>query len=531
MRKTPKPRLLRALLCVFSITALAGAAYAELQNVEVGGELRIRGRYYMNTYNGGNTVGPRLEVRIPNQWLTGRPIGANGTDSLYQWNSNRPDWHFYESAVLLNVKADFTDDVNAYIEFYDFYQWGEDFRSNYITGADSRGNSRVGQNVEVNQAYIETENTFGMPLRVRIGRQALKFGKGWLVNEMLTPTQRLSFDAIRATYDVDDFTVDAFAAKLAESGLAEEDGDVDFYGVYATYKGLDFLELSGYYFLLRDARSRNDTNFTWFPEAVENFLGVDDYDVTNLNTVGLRANGKASGFDYGLELAYQFGDADAHGSSFATVGGTYGDNDASYSTWAGELSAGYTFEDVKWTPRLYFLGSYFGGEDNRDVSWAEWLNPFDRPEASVSFNRLFSDTNYLPVINDNGWLSNFMSLALGAQFKPTEQVIVNLQVAKAWVVEPFDYPAMFRLGRFYVPIFPALAPWTEEGDDDLGYEVAAWVKYNYTEDLSFMLYYAHLFPGDGLTRGSFIQYNGTQSSGGTGDEDADYIFWMTTLKF
>ena len=84
------------LACLCCVTAMA-----ELQNVELGGSIRIRGNYY-------------------------------NMDSM-------GDYSFVEQRTRLNVKADFTDDVSAFIEFdyYDF--WGEDFRSMYICGNDMRG--------------------------------------------------------------------------------------------------------------------------------------------------------------------------------------------------------------------------------------------------------------------------------------------------------------------------------------------------------------------------------------------------------
>lgn len=520
----------RRIVCFLVLAAVAGAACAELQNVQVGGEMRMRYRYYRNTFTDQNPGLPgfRREIRIPNAFLPKRPIGPRGVSSIFDWDDKGNDWQFFETAVLLNVKADFTNNVGAFIELYDFHVWGEDFRSNWITGADAR--AATNEDVEINQAYIDANEMFGMPLRLRIGRQALKFGRGWLVSDMLTPTQRLSFDAIRLTYDVDAFTVDAFAAKLAENGVVEEDGDTDFYGIYGTYKAFKPLQVSAYWFWLRDAQSRNDTNFIWLVEWMEDLFGVDDYDVTNLHTVGLRLFGETSGFDYDLELAYQFGNADFYGPGLAPIGLRYGPTDAEFDNWAAELNAGYTF-DMKWSPRVLVLACYFQGHDNRDISFWDWLNPFYKPEASVSFNRLFSDINHMPVVNDNGWLSNVAQAGIGFELQPTEKVRVHFHVAKDWIVEPFDFPVTLNLGKFRIPIAPALSFWTRQGSDDLGWEAALWIKYNYSEDLSFLLYYNRLFVGKGLTEGGFIQFNGTDFCGGTDDDDADYVFLMSVLRF
>ncbi|MBN2309526.1 MAG: alginate export family protein [Candidatus Hydrogenedentes bacterium] len=520
---------MRRLICVALTLALAGAAYAELQNIEVGGELRMRGRYYRNAFATGTGAGPGRQVIIPNNFVPRRAIGPNGVSSIFDWDDDGNDWHFLETALVLDFCADFTDNVSAFIQFYDFWIWGEDFRSNYITGADSRANSS--DDIEINQAYIEMNQVLDQPLRLRIGRQALKFGKGWLITDMLTPTQRLSFDGIRLTYDVDAFTVDAFWAKLAETGITEEDGDVDLYGVYATYKALEPVDLSAYWFWLRDARSRNDTNFIAPVEWVEDLFGLDDYDVTNLHTVGIRANGKWAALDYDLEVAYQFGEADAHGSGFVPFNQLYGDDGAEYDNWGADLEVGYTLEDMPWSPRIYVGGVYFEGQDERDVSFWEWMNPFYRPEASVSFNRLFSDRNYMPTVNDNGWMSNFYQVRGGVTVHPLEKITVTASVAAEWADETFDFPTSVTFGEWRIPVAPALSFWSQEGDDFIGWETALVLRYDYSEDLMFLLYWNHLFVGDGLAWGSFSQFNGTDFTGGTDQEDADYVFIMTKIKF
>lgn len=516
----------RWLVCVAAIALAALTvveAYAELQSVEVGGELRIRGRWYINTWS------PRT-VRIPAAQLQKRPIGSNGASSLFKWDSDGPDWTRYEESVLLNFKADFTENVSAFLELYDWGIWGEDFRSvNYVTGADNRSNSV--DDVEIEQAYVEMREVGGQPLRLRIGRQDLVMGKGWLVTNMLTPSQYSSHDAVRLTYADGDWTVDAFASKLADRFQIEQDGDIDFYGVYGTYAGFKPVTLSAYWYFLRDGLSPHDTTGTPALEFWEDVFNRDDYGVTKLHTVGLRAFGKSSGFDYDLELAYQFGNADSTGTRFKPLGMIYGDDDANYGNLGAELTVGYTFADVKWSPRVYTLGVFYQGHDNRDISFTDWLNPFYRPKASVSFNRLFSDKNYMPTINDNGWVSNVWQVQLGVEVKPTEKIVLHFHGAYDGVVAPFDPPASFDFQGRRIPIAPALSFWTDEGSSDLGWELAAWMKYSYSKDLYFLLYGNYMFVGDGLSDGAFIQFNGTDFTGGSDDEDAGYVFWMAVLKF
>jgi len=515
MRKTT---ILAALLVV------CASAYADLQNVEVGGQIRIRGRYWSNTLFFG-CPGPAVEV-IPPFLLPERPIGPFGTFSRYDWDSQGNDLRYYEEKTRLSVKADFTDNVIGFIELESFDQWGSDFRSRYVTGEDFPGVTT--NDIEILHSYIEMKELYDTPLTLRIGRQPLKLGKGWLVNDLITACLSMSHDGLRLTYDTDALTVDAWAPKFDEVGALEEDGDTDFYGVYATYKPLEVVDISAYWMMVRDARSQNDTAGPWTTETLEDWLGLDDYDPSNLHTVGMRAFGKTGRLDYDLELAYQFGEADQIGVGFKRDG--YGDTGAEFDNWAGDVEVGYTF-DMAWQPRLYAGAAYFEGEDNRDLSFVEWLNPFGRPEASVSFNRLFSGIGYAWTFDVFQNTSNFYQFRAGVNTKPTDKITTNFQVAYQKVDEPFDLPRMFHVGNWRIPVAPRLSFWTEESDDDLGWFTYLWAQYNYSENVFIRAGWEHLFTGDGFEDGSFTSGHGLQFSGGTDKDDADYYFFDLGLNF
>jgi len=513
-------------LLAAAMIVTAAPAFAELQNVQVGGEIQIRYNYIDSAYASPNG----FAVAWPAGWLRGRPIGTRGTGILtrFAWDADGNSLKFTEQRTRLNVKADFTNEVSAFIEMDSYDIWGEDFRSNYISGADFR-QFDANDDVALYQAYVEANNMWGMPLRARVGRQEIKLGNQWLVgvNDTSWSFTGLSFDALRLTYATDMFSVDAIAAKLAENGLWEEDGDVDFYALYGSYLGLEDITIDAYYMLVRDARSLNDTNFTWWPELVENWLNVDDYDVTNLNTIGLRGAGTIGAFDFDAEVAYQWGNADAIGWNFAPF--LYGDDGADFSTWGANVEVGYTF-DIQWQPRVYLGYAYLGGEDNRDISWLQWISPFDKPEASVSFNRLFSNVEYSEFL-ENTDLSNAHVFRGGVKAMPTESVELLLSVSYFLAQEEFDSPVYWDFGGFRIPLCPVRSYAATENDNELGWEVGLYATYHYTEDLSFKAGYAHLFVGDGLTDGAFSVNNGLGFTGGAGDDDPNYFFVETKLAF
>lgn len=501
--------------------ALAVPAFAELQNVEVGGSIRIRGSYYT-------------------------PEGVGGS-FIDQGNSLK----FVEQRTRLNVKADFTDDVSAFIELDSWDVWGEDFRSNYITGADTRAAS--GNDIEMYQGYIETRETFGMPLTIRIGRQEILLGSEWLIgnNDTSSFFRGLSFDGVTARYEADSFSVTALFAKLAEVGNREEDGDTDLWGVYASYTGIDDVTIDLYWLFLDDGAAPTKVT-PRRPELFSNLgldllddfealFGVDQFDdTTTIHTIGLRGAGTISNFDFEAEFAYQFGDATSAVSGFfnpdpaSVLPFVYGDDDEEYDAWAMNLEVGYTF-DVSYQPRLYLGFAYFEGEDEREDDLGDLIRsllPYSASGASVGFNRMFSDWEYTEILGATD-LSNVLIFRGGASVQPTEDIEVRLDVTYLEADEETSTNGIL----FGLPLF------NRDNDDDIGWEIDLYITYNYSEDLTFEVGYAHFFADDGAEDGNFINGNGLFFTGGPNflfqlfgqppraDDDADYIYFETSLAF
>lgn len=424
-------RSLLLIACVGLAALWAVSAVAELQNVEVGGKIRIRG----NMYDMDKAV-------------------------------NRGDMSFVEERTRLNVKADFTDNVSAFIELDSYDIWGEDFRSpNYVLGADNRSNSA--DDVEIYQSYIEAKELFGAPLRLRVGRQELTLGSGWLVgtNDKNSFFTGLSFDAILLAYETDQFAVKAFAAKLAESMGDFGEDDADLYGVYASYLGFEDIVLDAYWLFVRD-------------DVAALAAGSD------LHTVGLRGAGTVGAFDFEAEAAYQFGDID----------GVNLDWDA----WGINLLGGYTF-DVTYQPRVYAGFAFLEGSDGNNMP----------------FNRLFSNWEYSQFLDFTD-LSNALIYRLGLSAMPCECLKLSLDAA------------YFQADETY-PQGPWC--WSRNDDDSLGWELGLYADYQYSEDLVFRAGYAHFFAGDGVEDGALAAGNGLFSWQGGDDDDYNYLFLETELSF
>ena len=429
----------KKLLFLCALVSIAGsAAWAELQNVELSGNLRIRGSYY-------------------------------NYDSL-------PSQSFIEQRTRLGVKADFTNDITAFVEFDSWNAWGDGFRSDYLTGIDNRGVA----DVSLYQSYIEVRNLWGAPLTLKVGRQELKFGDQFLVgvNDASSYFHGLSFDAVRLTYKTDAFSVDAVASKLAETFKNFGKGDTDFYAVYGSYTGIENTSLDAYWMYVRDDGALLPTGNS-----------------VDIHTVGLRGAGKIGSFDYKAEVAYQFGSVDDLPSAWSPG---FGEAKTKYGAFGANSEVGYTF-DAPWAPRPFARFAYLGGgKPDRSI----WSN-----DRTLPFNRVFSNYEYSEFL-DSTDLSNVFYYALGVDLVPTE--CTKLQV----------------VGQHYAA--DKAGPCT--GSKNLGWEAAVYGSYQYSPDLVFRAGYIHFFGGKAL-EDAYISGNGLRQWGGEEKDQYDYAFLETEITF
>ena len=490
---------------VLTIAAIAlatvTAAQAELQNVELDGSLRIRGNWFDNDDN----------------------LAINGGE----------DAAFVEQRTRLGVKADFTDDVSTYIEFDAYNNWGDSFRSNYVTGIDGAG---AADDVALYQAYIEVNNAWGLPIRSRIGRQEIEFGSEWLIGNQDASSifTGLSFDGIRTTYATDSFSVDFLSLKMAESFNDFGDEDVNLWGLYVSYLGLEDWQFDLYWLFVQEDLDRNlgTANGSGIGGAVAGgFLPVlpvsDDAD---LHTIGLRGAGTYGAFDLESEVAFQFGSVDRRRAGFFNFFNN--DQDLDYSAWALNLEGGYTF-DMTWTPRVYLGFAYLEGGDT-NTTFVERI--LGRGSNDLSFNRLFSNWEYSEFIENTDLANSFIYRA-GVSAMPTEKISLLLALTYFEADESVDNGFGNGIFNFF----------DDQDDDSLGWEAGLYADYQYSEDLVFRAGYAHFFGDDGLDDGNFVSANGLgrffhvernngffrNFFGNNNGDDADYnyLYWEAEISF
>jgi hypothetical protein len=428
-------RSLKTLLIAALVLSMASVGYAELQNVEVGGSLRIRGN---------------------------------------SWDEDSHNANFVEQRTRINVNAEFTDNVRVFIEVDDYGSFGSDLRDDAYTG-DSALTGGAG-NVSLYQGYIEASDMWDTAIRARIGRQEISLGSEWLIgtNDANSSFTGLSFDAVRLTYATDDYSVDGVWAKLADTVTSDfGDGDTDLYAIYGSYTGIEDITIDAYWMMVRSDGT-----------AAALAVGGD----ADLHTVGLRGAGNVGSFDYEAEIAFQFGDIDG-GTDFDGIG--------------LNTELGYTF-DANYEPRIHLGYALLGGPDGNDTG----------------FVRAFSNWEYSKFLANNN-LSNVWLVSGGVSMSPTESIDLSLDVSYFEVDEE-----------------------TAGSDEDLGLETDLRMDYQYSEDLSFSLGWAHFFAGDGMEDLNTIRkdvYSGfpggigaggfTGLTGSGSDEGFDYLYFETRISF
>ena len=196
-------------ICVLGITlCLATSVYAGTQSVKISGDLTIRGLARENF----DLDGHHAEPAVPG---TVSAIGAGnpqpGTNDWQTW---------FQSAAEVQIDADLTDNVSAVLRLFNQRSWDVSAKSISTTNVQLGRGEGTSYTQDVNEfdvgldlAYVELKEFLYSPLTLKIGRQDLWFGKGFIVGADLKDhyaninadeyTVQTSFDALRATFDYD----------------------------------------------------------------------------------------------------------------------------------------------------------------------------------------------------------------------------------------------------------------------------------------------------------------------------------------
>ncbi|MFA6129716.1 MAG: alginate export family protein [Candidatus Omnitrophota bacterium] len=307
----------KRLILVLALALLVGltfsAAYAEVQNVKVSGDIIASG-VARNHFNLTNT---------------------NTADkSILKQN-------FLMTQTRVRIDADLTDNVMATVRLINERIW------------NGQNDGATNSDIDLDLAFVTLKEFLYSPLSLTIGRQEISFGNSLIignakVNSTSTsiPTdlsERKGFDAIRATLDYDPLVVDLVYAQVKQTNSTDRN-TVSLTGINANYALNKKTNVSAYYWLKKDNN-----------QPIANGSRTDQ-----LSTIGaLISSNPIENLSTSLEAAYQFG----RNTASAT-------GQKRHDAWALQAMADYTFAKVKTTPKIgasytYLSGANTGGTRNQ----------------------------------------------------------------------------------------------------------------------------------------------------------------------
>jgi hypothetical protein len=273
------------------MTAMAASTFAEVQNIRLSGDIRIRGYWEKNQFN---------IPLFPDQ----------GT-----WVNQR---------TRITVEADLEDHVLAVVTLQAQGQWGQNssVQTPPIVGAQPTQDWDAG----VVEAYVQFSEMFYSPATLKLGRQYLNYGRGLQIS---SNEQAWNFDAARLVLDYYPLTVDLVAARVGDAG-----------SVFTPNPDSNLLLVNARYELANSPIKDVEGYIIW--------LSARDFAAGTINgipgspvTVGARADmafGEADMIKAWVEGAYQFGDAGP------------GAVESKISAFVAEAGGTVTFKDVTMKP-------------------------------------------------------------------------------------------------------------------------------------------------------------------------------------
>lgn len=396
------------------VALMAAPAFASVQNVKVGGDIKTTSILRSNFTSAGM---------------------AAGQDSQ----------NVALSQVGINIGADLTDNVSTMLRLGNERIWGEENATN--------------TDLNIDTAYVTMKELLYSPLTVTVGRQPLAYGNQFLVGDVNAYTDAavstvsdltggVNADAVKAVLSYDPLTVDLFAAKISEDGVALNDkDDANLYGIILNYKVGDKMStvVEGYTFVKID----------------DHVIATAEPKSNKLYVPGLRVSmNPVEGLNVQMEGAYQFGDASPDAS--------YADK-SKVSAYGLQGIVNYALPVMKDMKPVVSGGyTYLSGDKNTDDN------------KYHSFNSLYENQNGGRIFDALAMASSNAKIAtLAAEITPLQDITTKL----SW----------YNL---------SLVNKGATGGLKLGNEADLDVTYAYTEDVKFAVSGGIFFPGkyfDGLS--------------------------------
>ncbi len=258
-------------------------------------------------------------------------------ENFWDFNDNNDTDNFetFRLRTRIYTKATLTDNITGFVRL-----------GNQTYGENVGEGKNADDNVFVDNAYIDIKNFFDLPVDLRLGRQNLMYGSGFVLfdGESEAASTAIFFDAVKLTWHLADTArMDIIYAIDEENSRAENGGDdISLGGAYLTANCPSMGGQQEVYFLNRR----------------------DDGIKKDILMTGARLSDRLEcGLDYSAEAAYQWGDA------YEDATGKVLDHDA----WGCKLEAGYSLPMGSLKLRPFVGYAVLSGDDDpNDDEFEGW---------------------------------------------------------------------------------------------------------------------------------------------------------------
>lgn len=412
-----------------------------IENFKIGGEIRMRGYDLQNVW----------DFDCSNDW---------------------DNWSVFRHRTNINLSIELENDISGYIKIAN-QNYGEGLtrHSNDRWEEDNKSNK-----IFVDNAYINVDKIFSGPINIRLGRQNLMYGSGFVLfdGQSQFASTSIYFDGVKFTWDINEFgNLDILYFKDEEKKPDNKSkDDITLGGLYLSCKFPVIGQNQDIYMLNRN----------------------DEFLDKNIILYGTRFSDKLEcGFDFSAEGAWQSGKFNK------TV---------KQNALGGKVDLGYTFNNIFTQPRLFLGFASLSGDDKNTTgtneSWDVFYGGWPQFGDLLAWKYVNLGSLNIVSVYDSSYnkgsstigeavYSNFNLLTIGINFQLFEKFSAKLSAAQI-IINETDNKLNNKFGNYF----------------QLN------TNYKYSENLSFRLYAGLLQPGEAFD---------------SDKDNATEIFWEAKLKF
>lgn len=362
------------------------------------------------------------------------------------------------------------------------------------TAGDERDPNPFDDRFDLHQAYVNIGNPKGFPVSLKVGRQQMTYGDERFVEVADWSNLERTFDAAKLRYESDEFWVDGFLSHyvIPDNGSFNNANWHDlFSGVYASTRSLIPRQETQLYFLAHDVDPAS---------AAYSKTGGTGPTARDVFTVGTRVKslpGQFHGWDYGAEIAGQFGSVNQGGRRLE------------HEALAADVLGGYTWSNTIGSPRVGIDFTYGSGDSN----------PNDNKHGT--FDLLFGAAHKFYGIMDVTGLRNTISPSINFSLKPVEHLTLRTDYFLYWLADVNDL-SYTEVGKGRTASGYGIHPGFSS---HLGSEIDLVANYAAASWLNLQAGYSHFFVGD------YIRQSVESVPANGGAVDADYFYVQTKFNF